>query len=155
MTESNTPNQNQEENVLSDYLEGYQQLDLQSAENNVKKARNAIFVIAGLLLISFLVTMGVSDSFTPVGITIAIIASGIFVALGFLTKKQPLGSIIIALVLFIGIWVSDIVLIGPEYIIKGILVKGAIVYFLVTGIKHAKEAERLRKELKHLGNKPE
>ena len=155
MTESNTPNQNQEENVLSDYLEGYQHLELQSAENNLRKARNAIFVIAGLLLLSSLILMGASDNFSPIGIAIAVIGPGIFIALGFLTKKQPLTSIIIALVLFVGLWISDIVLIGPEYIIKGILIKGAIVYFLVTGIKHAKEAERLRKELKHLGNKPE
>jgi len=155
MTESNTPNQNQEQNVLSDYLEGYQHLELQSAENNVRKARNAIFVIAGLILLSSLILMGASDSFTPFNIAFAMIASGIFVALGFLTKKQPLTSIIIALILFVGLWISDIVLVGPEYIIKGIIVKGAIVYFLVTGIKHAKEAERLRKELKHLQNKTE
>ena len=69
----------------------------------------------------------------------------------FLTKKQPLTAIIIALVLFSGLWISDIVLAGPENIYKGIVVRVIILYFLIKGIKHAREAERLRKEMASAG----
>jgi hypothetical protein len=51
--------------------------------------------------------------------------------------------------------VLDIVVVGPEYIYKGIIVKGFIIYFLVTGIKHARETERLRKEMRQFQNKPQ
>ena len=155
MAEENIPNKNEPESVISDYLEGYQQLELQAAENNLKKARNAIFVIAGLFLVGTLVQMGISDTFTTLGLVIALVGAGIFLALGFMTKKQPLGSVVTALILFVGLWVMDIVLVGPEYIVKGIIVKAIIVYFLVTGIKYARETERLRKEIRQLQNKPQ
>jgi len=155
MAEENIPNKNEPESVISDYLEGYNQLELQSAENNLKKARNAIFAIAGLLLISSLIMMAVSDSFTTVGVIIALLAAGVFVGLGFMTKKQPLGSVIVALILFVALWVIDIVVLGPEYIIRGIIVKAIIIYFLVSGVRYARETERLRKEMKQFQNKPQ
>ena len=148
MSEENIPNKYEPESVISDYLEGHNQLELQSAENNLKKARNAIFAIAALILIGNLILMAASDTFTTIGLVIALLAAGVFVGLAFMTKKQPLGSVITALILFVGLWVLDIVMLGPEFIYKGIIVKAIIIYFLVTGIKYAKETERLRKEMK-------
>ncbi len=153
MEEENIPNKNEPESVISDYLEGYNQLELQSAENNLKKARNAIFVIAALLLIGNLIVMGASDSFTAIGLIIAFLATGVFVGLGFMTKKQPLGSVVVALILFATLWLIDIIVLGPEYILKGIIVKAIIIYFLATGIKYARETERLRKEMRMFQNK--
>ena len=155
MAEENIPNKNEPESVISDYLEGYQQLELQASENNLNKARNAIFVIAALFLAGSLIQMAVSDTFSTFGLVIAFGGAAIFLVLGFMTKKQPLGSIVVALLLFVGLWVLDIVVVGPEYIYKGIVVKAIIVYFLVTGIKHARETERLRKEMKQFQNKPQ
>ena len=155
MPEETIPDNNEPQSVISDYLEGYNQLELQSSENNLRKTRNAIFVIAALILIGNLIMMGVSDSFTTVGLIIALLIAGVFVGLAFMTKKQPLGSVIIALILFVALWVLDIVVVGPEYIIKGIVVKAIIIYFLITGIKHARETERLKKEMKQFRNKPQ
>lgn len=146
--ESKDPaNTGKEQDVISNYYEGYQQLELKSAENNLKKARNAIIAIAALLLLGNLIMMGSSDSFTTVGLAIALLATGIFVGLAFMTKKQPLTSVIIALVIFVGLWVMDIIVLGTDYLFKGIIVKAIIIYFLVTGIKYARETERLRKEI--------
>jgi uncharacterized membrane protein len=143
--ETNAPEKNNEpESVVADYLQGYQQLELNAAESNLRKARNAIFAIAALLLIGDLISMAGSDGFQMEVLLFSLVVSGIFVALGFLTKKQPMTAIIIALILFLGLWIFTIIVIGPEQIYRGI-----IVYFLVTGIKHAKEAERLRKEIKN------
>ena len=150
MTEqTNVPEKNNEpESVVADYLQGYQQLELNAAENNLRKARNAIFAIAVLLLIGDLISMAGSGGFQMEIFLFSLAVSGVFVGLGFLTKKQPMTAIIIALILFLGLWIFTIIVIGPEQIYKGILVRGIIVYFLVTGIKHAREAERLRKEIK-------
>ena len=153
--ETNPTNSGQEQDVISNYYEGYQQLELQSATTNLKKARNAIFVIAGLILVGNLIMMGISDTFNTVGLIITLLATGVFVGLAFMLKKQPLPSVIIALVLFVGLWVIDIVVLGRDYLFKGILVKAIIIYFLVTGIRHAKEMERVQKEIKQFQDKPQ
>lgn len=145
--ETSSPGQQQEQNVISDYYHGYQKLELQSAETQIKKARNAIIAIAILIIIGNLIVMAASDSFTTTGIIIMLGIAAVFTGLAFLTKRQPLTAIIIALVLFIALWVSDIVLAGIENIYKGIIVRVIILYFLIKGIKHAREAERIRKEI--------
>ena len=145
--ETLSPDQQQDQNVISDYYQGYQKLELQSAETEIKKARNAIIAIAALIVVGNLILMSIDNSFNTVSIVIMLILTGIFIGLTFFTKKQPLTAIIIALVLFIGLWISDIVLAGVEYIYKGIIVKIIILSFLIKGIKHAREAERIRKEI--------
>jgi len=145
--ETNPSNQQQDQNVVSDYYQGYQQLELQSAETQIKKARNAIIAIAILIIIGNLIVMAASNSFTTTGIIVMLGIAAVFTGLAFLTKRQPLTAIIIALVLFIALWVSDIVIAGVENIYKGIVVRVIILYFLIKGIKHAREAERLRKEM--------
>jgi hypothetical protein len=150
MSASETGHANKPEqpgNVLSDYYEGYRQLELESLENRIRKARNAIYAVAILNIIGSLIFMGASDSFSTEGLVIVFLVSGIFFGLGFYTKKQPLAAIIIALVLYIGLWILDIIVAGPEMLYKGILVKAIIIYFLVTGIKHAREAEQIKKEM--------
>ena len=145
--ETPSSDQPQDQNVISDYYQGYQKLELQSAETEIKKARNAIIAIAVLIIIGNLIVMASSNSFTTLGIIIMLGIAAVFTGLAFLTKKQPLTAIIIALVLFIGLWVSDIVLAGIENLYQGIVVKVIILYFLIKGIKHAREAERIRKEI--------
>lgn len=148
--ETSQPEKNNEpENVVADYLHGYQQLELSAAETNLRKARNAIFAIAGLLLLGDLISMAGAGGFQIEIFLISLAVSGVFVGLGFLTKKQPMTAIITALILFIGLWVFAIVALGPEQIYRGILVRGIITYFLIKGIKHAREAERLRKEMQN------
>jgi hypothetical protein len=146
----NTPPINPEQNkdVISDYYEGYQHLELQSAETQIRKSRNAIFAIAVVMLLGDIITMAASSAFTTTGLLISIGISAVFVGLALLTKKQPLTAILIALVLFLGLWIFALIVLGPEQIYKGIIVRGIILYFLITGIKHAREAERIRKELK-------
>jgi hypothetical protein len=141
------PGQEPNQNIISDYYEGYQKLELQSAENQLRKTRNAIFAIAIVLFISDLITMAASDTFDITTLILSLIIAGVFVGLAFLTKKKPLTAIFIALALFIALWVLTIVVVGPQQIYRGILVRGIIIYFLITGIKHAREAERIRKQM--------
>lgn len=136
-----------EENVISDYYSGYQELELQSAQSQIKKARNALFAVAGLTLVANLIVLGSTDELGGAPLAIAIFISLVFAGLALLTAKAPMVAIIIGLLLFIGLWVLDIIVLGPEYIVRGIIFKAAVIYFLATGIKHAKEAERLKKEI--------
>ncbi len=143
-----TPTTPPEENVVSNYYEGYQELELQAAQNQVRKARNALFVVAGLTLVVNLISLNSSNSLSGLPLIFALLISAIFAGLAFLTKVQPFTAIIIALVVFVGLWVLDIAVISVEYIWRGILFRGIIIYFLITGLKHAREAERLKRELK-------
>lgn len=134
-------------NQISDYYSGYQQLELQSAETEIRKARNALLVVAALTLILNLIVLGQADALSGTPLLITIGVSAIFAGLAFWTKQQPLSAIIVALVLYVGLWIFDIAVLGPERLIKGIIFKAIIIYFLVRAIKPARYAERLRKEL--------
>lgn len=149
--ENVSPDKKDPENVVSDYLEGYQQLELQSAETQVRKARNALFVVAGLTLVLNLFMLASTDSFDAVSLITVLVLTAIFAGLGFMTKKQPFAAIIIGLVIYVALWIFDIVVLGPEYLLRGLLFKGIIIYFLITGLKHAREAERLKKEIERRG----
>jgi flagellar biosynthesis protein FliP len=144
---NSAPNHEPNQNIISDYYEGYQKLELQSAENQLKKTKNAIFAIAALLVIGNLITMAASDTFTVTAFVISLAIAAIFVGLAFLTSKKPLTVILISLALFIALWILDVAVIGLQQIYRGILVRGIIIYFLITGIKHAREAERIRKQM--------
>jgi hypothetical protein len=145
----NTENTNQgaQETVISDYYTGYQELNLQSAETMIRKSRNTIFVVAALVVVGNLILMAATDSFNAYSLAITIVIAGIFIGLGLYTKKQPFTAIMIALVLYLLLWASDVVVGGVQYLYKGILVKGIILYFLIKGLQHAREAERIRREL--------
>jgi flagellar biosynthesis protein FliP len=144
---NSAPNHEPNQNIISDYYERYQKLELQSAENQLKKTKNAIFAIAALLVIGNLITMAASDTFTVTAFVISLAIAAIFVGLAFLTSKKPLTVILISLALFIALWILDVAVIGLQQIYRGILVRGIIIYFLITGIKHAREAERIRKQM--------
>jgi xanthosine utilization system XapX-like protein len=133
--------------IISDYYQGYQQLELQSAETQVKKARNALFVVAGLTLIVNLVLLGSQAQFDSFSLVIVLLVTIIFAGLGLMTKKQPFAAIIIGLSIYVGLWILDIVVLGSEQFTRGLFLKGIIIYFLIKGLKHAREAERLKKEI--------
>jgi hypothetical protein len=137
-----------EKDVISDYYQGYQQLELESAETQVRKARNALFVVAGLTLVVNLIQLASMDQLTTIPVILVIVVTAIFAGLALLTKKQPFTAIIIGLVVYVSLWILDIVVLGTEEIAKGFIFKAAIIYFLITGLKHARQAEKLRKEIK-------
>lgn len=70
------------------------------------------------------------------------------VGLAFLSIKEPLTSIIIAAVIIIGLWVYAAVVTGGMAAISGWLIKAVIVYLLIAGFQSAREAQKIKKELK-------
>jgi Na+-transporting NADH:ubiquinone oxidoreductase subunit NqrD len=146
-TEESSPENKETEDVVSDYYDGYQQLQLQSAETKIRKSRNTLFVVAGFTLIGNLIVLGGTNALDSTTVIIVLVMTGIFAGLGFMTKKQPMAAIIIGLVLYVGLWILDIIINGTERLKSGLLIKGIIIYFLVSGLKHAREAERIRREL--------
>ena len=133
---------------IADYYDGVKQLERQGYETGIKKARNALYVTAALLLIGEILTastMGIALS--PLVIAIALFESGIFVALALWTKTKPYSAIIVGLILFILMWVVSIAVIGGRAAYSGIIVKIIIIYFLASALKPAKAWEDSKKTL--------
>jgi hypothetical protein len=135
-----------EEHPISDYYDRVKQIEMQGYESGVRKARTALFVTAAILFASELLTALISNiPVTPTLIIIAVIESGVFIALALWTKTRPYAAILTGLVLFIGLWILAIVIAGTSGAIGGILVRIIIISYLVSAIKPAKAWEELKK----------
>lgn len=138
------------ENEIADYYEGVKQVEMQGYETGIKKARNALFVTAALVLVGeIIVATSAGIELSPLLIGIIVIETGIFIGLAFWTKSKPYTAIITGLILFILMWVAAIVLNddGGQSIYRGIIVKGLIIYFLASSIKPAKAWEDAKKRV--------
>jgi len=148
MPENQNSSESPKENEIADYFDGVKQLERESYETGIKKARNALYVTAALLLIGELLTASIMGvAITPLLIAIALFESGIFVALALWTKTKPYSAIIVGLILFILLWVLSIAVIGGRAAYSGIIVKVIIIYFLVNALKPAKAWEDSKKNL--------
>lgn len=134
------------EDVISDYYEGVKDLEMQGHETGIKKARNALFITAALLLVSELIQASSTNfEFTPLLIVFIVIEVGIFVGLALWTKSKPYTAIIIGLILFILLWILTIALTDISAAFRGILVRIIIIASLASAIKPAKAWEDLKK----------
>jgi hypothetical protein len=134
------------ENEISDYYEGVKKLELEGYQTGIKKARTALFVTAALLFVGEMIAAGASPlGFSPIVIGIALIESGVFVALGFWTKTKPYMAIIVGLILFILLWVLAIVVVDAKAAYSGIIVRIIVISFLVSALKPAKAWEDMKK----------
>lgn len=87
----------------------------------------------------------------PETILIIAVIPAALTGLAFLANKEPLTAMIIAAVIIVGLWVYSIVITGGKAAIMGWLIKAVIVYLILAGFQHAREAARIKKELQ-IGN---
>ena len=100
----------------------------------IRKARNTLFIIAGITLL-FGAYYYISLDDLATFISMAILAV-VYLMLGFWSQKKPL----IALVLGLLVYLTTVVINGivaPETIFKGIILKAIIIVFLIKGINSA------------------
>lgn len=134
------------EDVISDYYDGVKQLEMEGYETGIKKARNALFITAALIVIGEVIAVArLGVGFPPIAILIIAIEAGLFIGLALWTKSKPYTAIIIGLILFILFWVLQVVLNGGAGIYSGIIVKVIIIVVLVGALKPAKAWEDLKK----------
>ena len=139
MSENQNDVPEKKEDEIAEYFEGVKKLEIEGYETGIKKARNALFVTAGLFLVGEIINIvGSGLTLTPLAIIIIAVEVGFFVALGFWTKTQPLTAIIIGLIVFVGLWILTRIVSDETAIYKGIIVKIIIIVTLVNAIKPAK-----------------
>ncbi len=136
----------EEKHVIADYFDGVKQLEMQTHEDGIKKARNSLFVVGALAFIGEMISISdVPGGYNAITVGVALLIAGIFVALGFWTKTKPFTAIITGLIILVLYW-GLAIYVDPQNIFKGVLVRVVIIVFLVKGLKDAKAWEDLKKQ---------
>lgn len=137
-----------EENAISDYYDDVKKLEMRGYESGIRKARNALFVTAGLLLLGEILSASTNHiPWTPLLIGIVVVEVGVFVALGLWTKTKPFSAIVTGLILFVLYWIATIIIVGVEASYSGIIVKLIIIVTLAQAVKPARAWEETKKTL--------
>jgi len=141
------------EDVITAYADEIKQIELEGHGRTVKKARNALFWTAGLLLASEIISSfrGGYD-LSPYVIAVIVLEVGVFIALALWTKKKPYSAIVTGIIIFIGLQLLSAVVTGKEegaegifkVLISGFLVKIIILVTLFRAVGDAKELQQAR-----------
>jgi hypothetical protein len=124
-----------------------EEFSMQGYDKNIRQARNAIFWVAAILLINFLILFfSLPDDYEFLWLEIAIWGTFIlgFVFLGFYSKKKPYNAIVIALALY-AVFIIFNAILDIHTIYRGIIFKVISIIFLVKGLRDAKEAQEMQK----------
>lgn len=144
-----------QENVIADYANNLKEIEMLSYETAVRKARNALFWTAGLIFLGEMIGMMRDDlGFDPLVLGIAIVESGIFVALGIWTRKKPYTAVVTGLIAFLGIILFSVIVSGMidgsagamKALIGGIIVKVIILATLIKALGDARALQKAKEE---------
>lgn len=147
--ESASTGNNESENVIADYYDNYQDTQKELLAIEMRRIRNALLTIAIIAFLSEFLGLLRLNSVDFMSILAISIIPALILGLAFLAPIQPMPAVIIAAVIVIGTWVWVIAMIGAQGMLMGWLVKAIIIYFLIAAFQHAREATRIRKELKN------
>ncbi|HEY6062186.1 MAG TPA: hypothetical protein VIV35_01180 [Chitinophagaceae bacterium] len=150
MSESQNPGDQHPpaENEIADYYEGVKKLEMEGYETGIRKARNALFVTAALVLLGEIISIAAAGiGYPPLTIAIIAVEVGVFIGLAFWTKTKPYSAIIAGLIVFILLWIISIIVASKagKPIYSGIIVRIIIVSVLASALKSAKAWEDLKK----------
>ena len=149
MTTGNNPTE--PGNSVSEYYDNYAETQKEVLGIKTRKTRNSLFTLAAIVFASDLLSLMVTNTVMPETILIIAVIPAALTGLAFLANKEPLTAMIIAAVIIVGLWVYSIVITGGKAAIMGWLIKAVIVYLILAGFQHAREAARIKKELQ-IGN---
>ncbi len=122
-------------------------INLEEYNGKIKSAKTTLFVISGFTAVFGTILALVGDDGNEVLlIVINLFLAGIYLALGFWCAKKPFAAILSGLIIYVSLIIVNGVA-EPKTIAQGIIMKGIIIAYLIKGLKSAKEAEAIKKEL--------
>jgi hypothetical protein len=122
------------------------QLDIWQYEK--KKTMQAIWAIGGVLLASDLLALLMANALTVSALIYILVLPALYVGLGLWAQKQPLAAAITASLLFAAIVALSIYAYGAGSSVSGLLIKAFVIFFMISGFNHAREAEAAKRNLK-------
>jgi hypothetical protein len=138
----------QEENVVSDIYDNYHETQKEIYDMETRKTRNKLFTLAVLIFAMDFIALNIINAVNFQTLIIIAIVPVLFIGLAFLALKEPLMSMIIATVVIVGFWAYAAIQSEGRSAISGWLIKAVVVYLIIAGFQNAREAQRIKKELK-------
>ena len=149
-----TNDHGQQQDVIADYANELQQIEMEGYERAVRKARKALFWAGGLYFFWEMIGMIRSEGgFNLAWFIIAVVEAGIFIALAFWTKSKPYTAVLTGLIYFIGLIILSAFALAMQEgsigvfkaLFSGIILKVIIIVNLVLPIKDAKALQEAKK----------
>lgn len=143
-----TPEPPVDENIVSDIYDGYHDTQKELLAIETRKASYKMFTIAVVLFLFNMLALaasGIPFSYVWLDVTLFPV---LFTGLGFLSFKEPLVANIAGMILIFGLWIYIAISLDVTSVLKGWLGKAIVIYLLFAGLQNAREAHRIRKELK-------
>jgi hypothetical protein len=138
----------QEENIVSGLYDGYNDTQKEILEIEIRKTRNKLFTLAAIIFVSDLLGLAMVNAVNATSLLIIAVVPVVYIGLAFLALKEPLLAMIVAAIIILAIWIYTISRLGGAAAISGWLVKAIVVYMMIAGFQNAKEAQRIKKELR-------
>ena len=113
----------------------------------LKVVRSRILTVAIIMFLSDLLGLLISDMLTVQLVLWSLVVPAVIAIMALLAFREPLAAMIIVTVIIAGLWIYIIAFTGARGAVTGLLVKAIVIYLLISGIKSAKNAQRLKKEL--------
>jgi hypothetical protein len=121
---------------------------LEEQKKAIAKARNILFILAGINLVFGLI-LGVALAFDWLILISSILGAGIYLGLGIWSLKKPFAAILSGFFVYIVILVLT-ALADPGSLVHGFIWKILIISGFYYGYKGVKDSEKLEKELRAL-----
>ena len=113
----------------------------------VRQARNAIYVVAAIQFVFGLYSgLTAPEELMYITLGIMMVVALMFLGLAIWANWKPYPAILIALILYCGLILLDLVY-DPATIFRGIIMKVIIIIYLVKGLNNAAEARRMKQAL--------
>lgn len=122
-------------------------IKLEGMHDQVKKARNMLFLAAGIYALSYLLGALLIAPSAILFIEGAIVC-GAFVGFGIWANKNPYPAVLTGLIVYVTLIILYAAIVGLFTIVSGILFKIIILSGLIYGLKAAKDAKQFEEELK-------
>jgi len=112
-----------------------------------KKTRKSLLVCAVVILLLDAISLAIQGILFTENFLIILVVPLLFTSLAFLAMREPMVSIVLASIIMAAVWTYTIVIWGAMAVLSGWLAKAVIIYQLIAGFQHAREAQRAKKEI--------
>ena len=138
----------EDQHVVSDLYDNYEETQKEIYAIETRKTRTKLITIAVVIFVFDLLALLMANLVNAgTLITIAVVPL-VMLGLALLANKEPLIAMIIATLIIVGLWVYSFVVIGGRAALYGWLSKAILIYLLIAGFQNAREAQKIKRELK-------
>ena len=136
----------EQKNLLEPY-EGYKQTQIEVLAIHHKKLRNNFFIIGLVFLSADMIGMAVSNNVASTVIAASLLMPILYAGLAFLSLKQTMMAVIIAVVLFALVLILQVLVNGAGALLSGWIFKAVLVYLHISAYRYANDIRTTEKEI--------